>query len=802
MMIPRLKAPGMMTIQRSVMLVMSLLVLLFILGMWLMSTLNLGFAQNAMSDLRQRQIADTFYANLDRINAHHRQMEQNTTHLARLGEQFQRQHSATGSFSAAQLSNGLRQTLADFPDAHGTSVWFEPTAFGASAYGLFAFRDKQQIQVEVTGSSFHQRPWYQRIITRLDAAEQETAQRPFDWTDAYFKEQIENVVISLSTLMRGSDGQLIGMVSTDWLADDIIRLVSRVEITPGSFSFLLDSQNRNLSSLSQKEDIQHAQRLMEAISDSRLQEQLGTPALETLLTSRQLASPMQHLVLEVAGKQYQLFFSSTQADMVFGIGIPQAEIDAVLTPMRDSNLRVATVIVSVLLMLSALILFMVAGTLKQLRTLYTDPLTGLPNRERLLVDLRKTHAAALILMNIDDFKEINDFYGHKCGDHVINSLAEALHSFLNQHRDWGNCSLYRMPADELAIWMPGNHGESRLRVRLTELLSFVSTLKIEWEHQHLSLHASMGLASTRLPDGTTLHSDQLLPSANIALKLARLTQASYVIYDPAHRARETYEHNLIWANKLKLALEQRRIVPFFQPIMEVSSGRILKFECLARMIDDDGQPVSPAQFLPVAKKIRLYRYITRSMIEQSFKRFADNDYEFSLNLSCEDLLDPELCADIVQRLQDSNMAPRVIFEILESEGIENYEPVRLFIDKVKSLGCRIAIDDFGTGYSNFEHLLRLNVDLIKIDGSLIRQLDSDDSAVTLTRGIVRFARELGMQTVAEYVHSPEVLERVRGLGVDYAQGACIGMPTAALITEIQLSQPIPNTEPDIDRAQR
>ena len=343
-----------------------------------------------------------------------------------------------------------------------------------------------------------------------------------------------------------------------------------------------------------------------------------------------------------------------------------------------------------------------------------------------------------------------------------------------------------MPADELAIWTSGNHSEPELQAKLSEIMAFVGDLTIDWEAQTISLHVSMGLASTCLPDGSQLPADLLLPSANIALKQARLTQKSYLIYDPAHRARESYEHNLIWANKLRSALNDGRIVPFFQPIIDVQTGRILKFECLARMIDEKGQPVSPAQFLPVAKKIRLYRFITRCMIEQCFARFADNHYEFSLNLSCEDLLDPELCTEIIRRLQNNDMANRVIFEILESEGIENYESVRLFIDKVKALGCRIAIDDFGTGYSNFEHLLRLNVDLIKIDGSLIRQLDTDINAVALTRGIVRFASELGMQTVAEFVHSPAVYEQVKSLGIDYAQGACIGMPAAALITEVNL----------------
>ncbi|PKM31569.1 MAG: sensor domain-containing phosphodiesterase [Gammaproteobacteria bacterium HGW-Gammaproteobacteria-11] len=774
-----LATPESMTIQRSVMLVLSLLVLLFILGMWLMSSLNLRFAQDTMTELRQRQVADTFYANLDRINAHHQRMEQNTLDLARLGELYQRLNLDTGRPPSVELERNLRQILRDFPDANGSAIWLEPGVVGPEALGISAHRDDEGIRINLNRDDVRERNWYQRIRAHLDTQDQQTGRRSFNWSPAYYKSQIDTVVISLSTLMRDDSNRVIGMVSSDWQIDAIINLVSQVDITPGTFAFLLDSQNRNLSSLSRSEDVQGAQQLIEAITALQLQAGEDNRS-NRLLGMLERNTPLQQRMLEVAGHQYALLYAATDADMVFGIGVPKAEIDAVLVPMRESNLRIALLIGSILLLLSALILFMVASTLRQLRNLYTDPLTGLPNREKLLVDLRQTRAASLILLNIDDFKQINDFYGHECGDQVICILAGALRQRLLEDALWASSRLYRMPGDEMAIWLPGQLSPTQQQQRLSELERFVQKLSITWAGQDLTLRTSMGMASTRQPDGSLLPSALLLASANIALKQARLSLTSHVIYDPALRARESYEHNLIWANKLKSALEQGRIVPWFQPIMTLANDRIEKFECLVRMLDEQGEPVSPAQFLPVAKKIRLYREITRQMIDQCFRHFADNDYAFSLNLSSEDLLDPELCKDILQRLENSPLAHRVILEILESEGIENYAPVRAFIDQAKALGCRIAIDDFGTGYSNFEHLLRLNVDLIKIDGSLIRQLNDDSNALTLTRGIIHFARELGMQTVAEFVHSPALLQRVRELGIDFAQGAAIGMPMADL----------------------
>lgn len=763
----------MLPVKRAIMVLLSLLVGLFLLGSWLIASLNLEFAENAMGTLREHQITDTFYANLDRINAHHRLMEQSTRGLARAGGLLLRNPA-----DPATQADTLRNALQDFPDSYGSSLWYsEP---GRPAY--YAYRQGQGIQVEPVSADEQQRltTWFQRLRGLQPPIE--PAQQ---WTAAYYKSSINAVVISHATLIRDAQGRPLGLAMTDWLADDIISTVSRVEVTPGTFAFLLDHDNRNLSSLSDAADVDRAQRMINSVTALQLHQRLQDQPLP-IISSRQLASPMQQLRHQVDEQDYSLFYSPTRAGMIFGIGVPQAEIDAVLTPMRDSSTRIQLLAGTVMLIISALILYLVAGTLRQLRNLYTDPLTHLPNRERLLADLRKTHTASLLLLNLDAFKEINDFYGHQCGDHVIATLAQALQQHLNERADWRGSRLYRMPADELAIWLPGHHSQEQLTPALTRLLGFISNLEIRWQEQDIPLHASIGVACCNQREAQDLSGEQLLPAANIALELARAGNESFVFYDASRGVREGYEQNLIGANRLRAALEEQRIVAFFQPIMDVTSQRIEKYECLVRMIDEQGEPVSPIHFLELAKKVRLYRAITRCMIDSAIARFADQRHTFSINLSCEDLLDPELADYIISTVESHAIGQRVIFEILESEGIENYAAVRQFIDRAKALGCLIAIDDFGTGYSNFEHLLRLNVDLIKIDGSLIRQLDENPTALTLCRGIVQFAQELGLQTVAEFVHSPAVLKQVKALGIDFAQGAAIGMPSASLITEISV----------------
>ena len=164
------------------------------------------------------------------------------------------------------------------------------------------------------------------------------------------------------------------------------------------------------------------------------------------------------------------------------------------------------------------------------------------------------------------------------------------------------------------------------------------------------------------------------------------------------------------------------------------------------------------------------------MIEKSFKQFENSDCQFSINLSAKDMVDSEMTEYIYGRLKSFSGCDRVIFELLESEGVQNYNSVYAFISKVKEYGCQIAIDDFGSGYSNFIHLLRLKVDIIKIDGSLVRDLDRDENAQIMVQTIVDFAKKLGILTVAEFVHSEPISRIVKDLGVDYSQGYFIGEP--------------------------
>ncbi|MGE8496793.1 MAG: EAL domain-containing protein [Pseudomonas sp.] len=759
-------------LKQSIMFVLLLLVAMFISGMWVMSSLNLGYSQQALSDLRRTQIEDTFKANLERIDARHQLMEQNTEDLARLGETFNRLR--LDRDSNQELETALRQHVRDFPEAFGGGIWFEPQAFSIAAYSVaryayWAAENRIAVVRHHGQSTYQQQEWY-RTALPPDWSQTPLQPHPYYWSAAYYSEQAQAMLITLASPMHNQDGRIIGLATTDWRTEEAIKLIGRVRVTPSSFAFLLDSANRNLSSPTQGNGGQPAEPVMHAIL--------------TLIKGRNGAGRerrpahgvMQRETLTVDGVAYALLHARTQSGMLFGLGVPQHEIDSVLEPMRQSNYRILAITGVSLLALSGLILYFVAGIMRQLDASYTDPLTQLPNRARLLQDLKRHPRSSLILINLDAFKEINGFFGHECGDYVLTNLANQLAYVLAQDSEQGRQRLYKMSADEFAVLIDEQLDAHHLEIRLQTLSAFIQTRLLLWHDQEINLTATLGAAAF-----TGKQPVDVLSAAAIALKLARQQQKNHLIYDPLLKLRERYEHNLLWASHLKQALQDDRICPYFQPIMDNHSGQISKFECLVRMLDEHGHPVNPALFLDVAKRIRLHRQITRIMVEKCCAVFRDLPFEFSINLSYEDMIDPELTRFIKLKLLQSGIGPRLIFEILESEGIENYKKVHTFISEVKALGCRIAIDDFGTGYSNFEHLLRLNIDVIKIDGSLIKQLDTDANAYSVTLGIVNFARSLGMQTVAEFVHSPAVQQKVQALGIDYSQGAHIGMPQANLV---------------------
>ena len=404
------------------------------------------------------------------------------------------------------------------------------------------------------------------------------------------------------------------------------------------------------------------------------------------------------------------------------------------------------------------------------KNIYIDINTGLPNRQKLLKDKKRLDPntdATLMIINIDSFQNTNNFYGHHFGDAFLKVIAQWLFNNLPPIE----ATLYKFEADIYAILIKAPFSEYNLKKYLKKISMKITTDRLICDDVEVDTTLSIGAVQAK---------KNLLKLASIACKEAKNKRIAYCIYDKSGDKEAEYLHNMQMNHTLKEALAKDLVIPFFQPILNLSNQKIEKYETLMRIKQEDGSYYVPHEFLHVAKHSKLYSKLSMSLIQKAFETFQISSSGFSINLSYLDMTNIVTTTFIIEKLEEFNVGPWVIFEILESDGIENYDAVSKFIEKVKSYGAKIAIDDFGAGYSNFERLTELRVDFIKIDGSLIRNIDKNDEMKIIVQTIVSFAKELGIKTIAEYVHSQSVLECVKEIGIDCAQGFYIGKPSPTL----------------------
>ena len=392
---------------------------------------------------------------------------------------------------------------------------------------------------------------------------------------------------------------------------------------------------------------------------------------------------------------------------------------------------------------------------------YTDKLTGLENRNKLIIDLSQGKYDKLVIIDIKSFNDINDFYGNTIGDVVLKGLSKLISLYCDQN----NLNSYRVNSDIFAV--VDNVGLKEEFIEKIKLLPTVIKNQCFFTRM-VKLYNSN--------NGNCIRERSIIERAEMALHYAKKNKKSFQIYKEELNIFEGIKENIIWTKKIKDAIAENRIVPFFQPIVNNRLGTIEKCEALIRMIDENGNVISPYFFLDIAKKAGLYKELTRIMLEKTFEVLNKTDYEISINLLLQDIVNSETRTLIIEKLQKAKNPKKVVFEIVESEGIENFNEVTDFIKEIKKYGSKIAIDDFGTGYSNFSYLMKLNVDYIKIDGSIIKNIHKDKSAETVTKTIVAFAKELGIETVAEFVSEEEIYNKIKDLNIDYSQGYYFSEP--------------------------
>ena len=400
---------------------------------------------------------------------------------------------------------------------------------------------------------------------------------------------------------------------------------------------------------------------------------------------------------------------------------------------------------------------------------FIDELTLLPNRQKLLKDLKDSKIQKIAMININSFRDINNFYGFEAGDLVLKKFSQILLDKISTNI---NLDLYRVANDVFAICTKNKDNLKEIRDICTNIIEYFSLHPILINNNSFYLSISIGVARNCKDSAVQ---NNLLSKAEYALRIAKKRDISILFLDENIELYNKLKENKKLIEELKNALISNNLLIYGQKLINNISKKE-KYEILMRVKLEDGSILTPYSFLKEAKKAKLYLGMTRMLVKKACEYFKGKDIDFNLNLTLEDIKDQYTMDFIVNTMEKTNTAKQITFEIVESEGIESFTEVSNFIKKAKKLGCKIAIDDFGTGYSNFEYIIKLDVDYIKIDGSLIKNINSDNNLYLTVQTIVGFAKALKIKTVAEFVHNEDVLNCVQILDIDYSQGFFIDEP--------------------------
>src|SRR3989339_515422 len=403
------------------------------------------------------------------------------------------------------------------------------------------------------------------------------------------------------------------------------------------------------------------------------------------------------------------------------------------------------------------------------KQVYTNHLTGLLNRHALNDAINSKESRVLILSNIKEFSLINELYGVDVGNEILIQVADAFSDFAQKNA----LDTYRISSDEYVLLKREDiFDEERYFVLIEELHKTINSLKI-FVH---GIDENIGI---EIYSGIAFDHSHSLEDAQMAIKKAKKQSLTYVMYSQNVDTKEQSQIVMKVKRTIRHALEHKNVVPFFQSISD-RDGKILKYEALVRIIEfDEGEKrvLYPSEFLDISINSGLYIKIAQEMLEKSLAFFINRDEKISLNFLPNDFFNPSIMNALMGAIEKFDSPQKIVVEITEQEGIENFDRLAKVVKKLRAMGVLIAIDDFGSGYANYAHILELKPDYIKIDGSLIQNILSDNDSKILVQTIVRFAHELNITTVAEYVENEEIFELLKEYGVDEFQGYYFGRPT-------------------------
>ncbi|MCT7534922.1 GGDEF domain-containing phosphodiesterase [Aliarcobacter cryaerophilus] len=402
--------------------------------------------------------------------------------------------------------------------------------------------------------------------------------------------------------------------------------------------------------------------------------------------------------------------------------------------------------------------------------LYKDELTGLKNRKSLEDSIRGKDSVVAILLDVDAFEDLNELYGFINAEEVLKELSNILKEFEKTY----DVVAYRLSDDIFALTNISNIPFENIFILIEELNKTFLNRKIFVDKLNVDIVVSMTM-------GISIFQEEPILTAAMALKKAKSLNQSYFVYNNELDSKELIIQSLYWREKIKNAVSENKIIPFYQPIVN-RKKEVIKYESLMRIRDFDSNNeaiiLTPDKFLGISFKTKQYLELSRIIISKSLDNLLKTQKNITINLSFKDILNYEFIDyldNVLEKLkfEDRN---RLVFEILESENLSDYDFLEEFVLKYKKLGVKIAIDDFGSGYSNFIRIIRLKPDYLKIDGSLIKNIDKDNNSYEIVKSIIAFSKTLNIKTIAEYVHSEEIFNLLLELDVDEFQGYYFGKP--------------------------
>lgn len=399
-----------------------------------------------------------------------------------------------------------------------------------------------------------------------------------------------------------------------------------------------------------------------------------------------------------------------------------------------------------------------------------DTLTGVLNNEALVKKLNRSDTSTYILLNMDNFSNINSAYGYETGNDTLIEIVR----LLKISKPYG-FEIYRFCADKFVLLDEGKYSNQELQSIAESILSFfnASTIMIDDEIP-IPVSFSIGIATAR---GTLA-----ITQAELALKEIRRSRKNYYyIYDQKLENPEVQQENVYWINRIKESILDEDVVVHYQPLMNNKTKKIEKYECLSR-IYDEGRYISPFAFMDAASETRVLHLMTQSVIQQAFKKFANTSCEFSINITKDDLYMNYLEKYLLKYCSKYKINPsRVVLEILEDITSLTDENILEQLHAFRLSGFQIAIDDFGAEHSNFSRLLEFKPDYLKIDGVFIKNIENDINSRWITESISDICKKSDIKVIAEFIHNESVQKIIEDIGIEYSQGYYIGAPSTELV---------------------